>query len=177
MAKRDKAGNGEKVPVKHGGASTASRTSQRASLPTRMRENPLQRLRQEMDALFDRFMPVSPAWAEFEAFPERARDVDVQETDNEISVRAEAPGFEAKDFDVQVSGNMLIIQAEHKEQAEDKEKGFQRWERRFGQFQRSIPLSTAVSADKVDARYHNGVLEVHLRRTETSPPKHIEVKA
>jgi len=100
----------------------------------------------------------------------------VEEADKEVVVRAEAPGFEPKDFDIHISGNTLTIKAEHKEEAEEKETGYRRWEQRYGQFQRSLPLSTDVNTDKVEARYHSGVLEVHLPRTEPSPRKRIEVK-
>ena len=54
--------------------------------------------------------------------------------------------------------------------------GYRRRERRYGRFRRSIPLSTAVNADKVEARYHSGVLEAHLPRTEPSPRRRIVVK-
>jgi HSP20 family protein len=70
----------------------------------------------------------------------------------------------------------LTIRAEHKDEAEEKRKGYRSWERRYGRFQRSVQLSTAVDADKVEARYHSGVLEVHLPRTEPSPRRRIEVK-
>ncbi len=139
-------------------------------------EHPLRRLREEMDSLFDRFFGATERNPGAAGLPSRMWDIDVQEADNEIVVRAEAPGFEPQDFDVHVSGNTLTIQAEHKEEAEDKGKGYHRWEHRFGRFQRSIPLSTAVNADKVDARYHSGVLEIHLPRSEQSSRKRIDVK-
>jgi HSP20 family protein len=141
-----------------------------------MAGHPLTRLREEMDALFGRFFrgwPDLPGWS---WGPERFWDVDVKETDNEVVIRAEAPGFEPKDFDIDVGGNTLTIRAEHKEEAEQKEEGYRSWERRYGRFQRSIPLSTAVDADKVEARYHSGVLEVHLPRMEPSTRRRIEVK-
>src|SRR5262249_43702313 len=133
--------------------------------PARRSEHPLSRLRDEMDAVFDRFFRGWPAPLEW-VQPERFWDVDVQDTDKEIVVRAEAPGFEAKDFDVDISGNTLMIRAEHRQEAEEKQEGYRSMERRYSRFQRSIPLSTAVDAGKVEARYRNGVLEVRLPRTE-----------
>lgn len=177
MAKREKEGNGAKVPVRRGGGqAVAPQPAERSSLPSLRAEYPLRWLRDEMNALFDRFFGRWPTPWEPMGFPERFWDVEVEEGDNEIVVRAEAPGFEPKDFDIHISGNTLTIQAEHKEETEEKETGYRRWERRYGRFQRSIPLSTAVNADKVVARYHSGVLEVHLSRTEPSPRKRIEVK-
>jgi HSP20 family protein len=166
MAKKEKGGNGSNVAV-HRGEQT---------LMPRMMQHPWRTLRGEMDSLFDRFFGRWPTTMESAWDTDRFSDVDVEETDNEIIVRAEAPGFEPKEIDIQVSGNLLSIQAEHKEEQEHQEKGFHRWERRYGQMQRSVPLSTAVDADKVDAHYHNGILEVHLPRTEPMQRKRIEVK-
>jgi len=176
MAKKEKEGNGANVPVQTAEQRVPARTAERPWLPSLRNEHPFRWLREEMDALFDRFFGHWPATREPGGFLERSWDVDVQEADNEIVVRTEAPGFEPKDFDIHVSGNTLTIRAEHKEEAEEKEEGYRRWEQRYGQFQRSIPLSTAVNADKVEARYHSGVLEVHLPRTEPSLRRRIEVK-
>jgi HSP20 family protein len=92
-------------------------------------------------------------------------------------LRAEAPGFDPKDFDIHFSGNTLTIKAEHKEDYEEKREGYRTCERRYGRFQRSIPLSTEVNADKVEARFHSGVLEVQLPRMEPSQRRRIEVKS
>jgi HSP20 family protein len=176
MAKKEKEGNGAKVPVRATGQPLPAGTAERSRLPAPRAEHPLRWLREEMDALFDRFLGRWPMAWEPGGLPERFWDVDVQEADDEIVVQAEAPGFEPNDFDIHVSGNTLTIQAEHKEEAEEKEEGYHRWEHRYGRFQRSIPLSTAIDADRVQARYHSGVLEVHLPRTQPSPRRRIEVK-
>jgi HSP20 family molecular chaperone IbpA len=62
-----------------------------------------------------------------------------QEADDEIVVRAEAPGFEPKDFDIHISGNTLTIEGEHKEEGEEKEDGYRQWHQRYGRFQRTVP--------------------------------------
>jgi HSP20 family protein len=176
MAKREKEGNGSKLAVHRSSQALMPRPAE-SSHQIGWSEHPLRWLRGEMDSLFDRFFGRWPATMEAGWDQERFWDVDVEEADDEIVVRAEAPGFEPKEFDVHVSGNALNIKAEHKEENEDKKEGFHRWEGRYAQFQRSIPLSTAVNADRVDARYHNGVLEVHLPRTEPNPRRRIEVKS
>src|SRR5439155_17130755 len=102
-------------------------------------------------------------------------DVDMEEKDKEIIVRAEAPGFDAKEFEVQASGNTLTIRAEHKEGAEKKEGETGAWG--FRRFERSLTLPSGVSADKAEAHYRNGVLELHLPRTEEARAHRIEVKA
>jgi HSP20 family protein len=149
------------------------RANEQSRLPARRNEHPLARLRDEMDLLFDRFFgrwlaPVDWGW-----MPDRFWDLDVKETDKEFLVRAEAPGFEAKDFDINISGNTLTIRAEHHQEEEKEQEGYRYSER---QFQRSIPLPAAVDADKVEARYRNGVLELHIPRTEEAHRRRIEVK-
>jgi HSP20 family protein len=149
-----------------------------------MMEHPLGQFREEMDRLFDRFFarwpsPFEGAWptpAEWGRDPERLWGLDLEDTGNEILVRAEAPGFEPKDFDVHLSGNTLTIRAEHKHEAEEKQEGYRYSERRYGRFQQSVPLPAAVEADKVEAHYRNGVLELRLPRTEPIQRKRIEVK-
>jgi HSP20 family protein len=176
MAKREKEGDGAHTAAHTPQQRLPARAAERQQLPAVPTEHPLRRLRDEMDQLFDRFFGPWPAAWQPMGHSERLWDVDVQEADNEIVVRAEAPGFEAKEFDIHISGNTLSIQAEHKEEGEEKEEGYRQWHRRYGRFQRSIPLSTAVDPDKVDAKYRNGILEVHLPRTEPSPRRRIEVK-
>lgn len=133
----------------------------------------LRRFRDEMDALFSQFFGNWPLATDMDWPRERAWDTDVDEQDKEIVVRAETPGFDPKEFDVQISGNNLIITAEHKEEARENE-GRRYAERRFW---RSIPLSSPIDADKVEARYRNGILEVHLPRTEAASTRAIEVKS
>jgi HSP20 family protein len=177
MAKREKEGDGANVAVRTPEQRSPAQGTERPRPPAVRTEHPLRWLWDEMDLLFDRFFGRWPAAGQPAGFPQRFRDVDVEEADNEIVIRAAAPGFEPKDFDIHVSGNTLTVQAEHKEEGEEKEEGFRRWHERYGRFQRSIPLSTAVDADKVEAHYHNGILELRLPRTESIPRRRIEVKA
>ncbi|HVS39749.1 MAG TPA: Hsp20/alpha crystallin family protein [Gemmataceae bacterium] len=148
-----------------------------AHRPAPISEHPLARLRDEMNALFDRYSGGWPVLGKWDKSLVRFWDVDVEDAANEVVVRAEAPGFEPKDFDIHVSGNLLTIQAEHHHAAEQQHEGYRSWERRYGRFLRSIPLPTAVDAGKVDAHYRNGVLELHLPRTEKAQRRRVEVKA
>jgi HSP20 family protein len=92
-----------------------------------------------------------------------------------VVVRAEAPGFEATDFDVQVSGDVLTIRAEHKEESREGGEGGPA-ESRYGCFERWVTLPGGTDRDKVEARYRNGVLEVHLPKTPEAQGRRIEVK-
>src|SRR5207253_6272029 len=88
---------------------------------TRTGGHPLARLRDEMAQMVERFFSGWPDLFEEDWGRERFWDVNVDETDQEVVVRAEAPGFEPGEFDVDVRGDMLTIRAEHKEE-EGKEK-------------------------------------------------------
>ncbi|MCU0875614.1 MAG: Hsp20/alpha crystallin family protein, partial [Pirellulaceae bacterium] len=133
-------------------------------------ERQLTRLRDEFDSLLNRFWNEGPSlggdWFS------RGWGLDVDENDSEYLVRTEAPGFEAGEFDVQVRGDQLVIRAEHKE--ESKEEAGSAYH--HGTFYRSLPLPLGVEPDKIDARYRNGILELHLPKGEKSRGKRIAVK-
>jgi HSP20 family protein len=176
MAKRDK--DNVKVPAKTAERSQAlapeagsSKAVSRGAF-----EHPLVRLRAEMDSLFDRFFTGWPTFANWGASGENTWGLDVEENENDIVVRAQAPGFEPSDFDIHVSGNMLTIKAEHKGETSKTDEGYRYSEQSFSSFRRSVPLSTAVDADKIDAYYRDGKLELRLPRTEGVAKRRIEVK-
>jgi HSP20 family protein len=133
-----------------------------------MRE--LSSLRDRMDRLMDRFLG---GW---ELFGEGwAPAIDVTETDQEIVVKADVPGIDQKDLEVTLSGDSLVIKGERREEKEEKGKHFHRVERRYGGFQRAIPVTAAVDANNIKAEYENGVLEVHLPKTEDAGRRKIRI--
>jgi HSP20 family protein len=135
---------------------------------------PLSRMRDEFDALFDRFFGRWPVPFAGEWDVPRPWGLDMDDTGKEVTVRAEAPGFEAGEFDVAVSGNVLTIKAEHKQEAGDKKNGYRSSERRLHQ---SVTLPPGTDPDKVEARYRNGVLEVRLPKTAEAQGRRITVKS
>jgi HSP20 family protein len=136
-------------------------------------EHPLSQLRDEFDALFERFFAGLPEISQFGDGWPSSWGVDMNETDKELVIRAEAPGFEPKDFDIHVSGNVLTIRAEQKQESGQKKGGYAFSERRL---QRSLTLPASTNPDKIEARYHTGVLELRLPKTEQSKGRKIEVK-
>jgi HSP20 family protein len=99
--------------------------------------------------------------------------MDFDENEKEFVLKAEAPGFEPEDLDVQVSGNMLTIKAEKKKESKEKKGNGYFEERRF---ERTITLPAGADTDHVEAKYHNGVLEIHLAKTEDAQRKKIPVQ-
>ncbi len=134
-------------------------------------------LRTEIDRLFDHFFEdFGGLWPESAGSPgEWLPAFDVTENEKEVAVRAEVPGVDPKDIEVSVTGNVLTISGEKKESSEQNDETMYRCERRFGRFQRSIELPTAVEVDKVTANNSNGVLTVRLPRTEAAKAKRITV--
>jgi len=94
----------------------------------------------------------------------------MEEKEKEIIVRAELPGFAPEEIKVELLGERLTIEAEHKEKAEEKK------EEEYAHVKREIMLPTAIEPEKMEASYHNGVLEVHVPRKPEVVPRRIEVK-
>lgn len=138
-------------------------------------EHPVTALRDEMNRLFDNFwsgdfLPERFPFAR--AFP----SLDVTETEEEVIVRAEVPGLEAKDIEVTLSGSVLTLRGEKKEEKEENEKNVHHREVRYGSFSRSVQLPAVVESEKVSAECKKGVLRITLPKTEKERAKKIVVK-
>jgi HSP20 family protein len=103
--------------------------------------------------------------------------VDVSESDGTVMVKAELPGMEAKDIDVDVTGDVLTLRGEKKMEEERKDERYYCRERYSGSFQRSFRLPPGVQSANVDAQFKNGVLTVTMPKSEESKQRKIEIKA
>ena len=139
---------------------------------------PIGRMREEMDRLFenyfreglgDRFDRLLAPLTGY------GPSLDVTEDDKSITVKADLPGVEPADIDVRVSGDLLTISGEKKQEHEEKRAGYQYTERRFGSFQRSLRLPGEVAPDQVEADYRNGVLTITMARAPGTVRKRITV--
>ena len=102
--------------------------------------------------------------------------VDIQETDKEYVIKAELPEVKKEDVKVAVEDGVLTLQGERKYEKEEKNKKFHRVERSYGKFVRSFSVPLDVDEKKLGADFHDGMLTVHLPKSETVKPKAIEVK-
>jgi HSP20 family protein len=102
--------------------------------------------------------------------------VDISETEDKLLIKAELPGLEANDVNVSISGDLLTIKGEKKEEEEEKDEHHHYKERYAGSFHRSFRLPVNVQADKVEAAFDKGVLNVTLPKVEEAKKKEIEVK-
>ena len=126
----------------------------------------LRRMEQELDNLFGSIAG-APA-----GFP----PVNVQKNDTEVKVTAEVPGYDAKNLDIAVDGQVLTLTGHREEEKEEKESNWVVRERRSGSFTRTVPLPWGVDPAAVKAEVKHGVLTVTLPRSEAEKPRKIEVK-
>jgi HSP20 family protein len=109
-------------------------------------------------------------------FADWAPVVDIQETDKEYLIKAELPEVKREDVKVEVLDGVLTLEGERTQEKEEKGKKFHKMERSYGKFVRQFALPTEVDATHVQADYKDGVLNVHLPKTEAARPKAVEVK-
>lgn len=102
--------------------------------------------------------------------------VDISETEAEYAIKAELPEVKREDVKVTVEDGVLTIQGERKQEKEEKGKKYHRVERSYGRFVRTFTLPDTVDEGKVKAEYADGVLHLHLPKSEKAKPKQIEVK-
>jgi HSP20 family protein len=101
--------------------------------------------------------------------------VDMFESDSEVIVKAELPGLSAKDIDVAVDEDMLTIRGERKFSREAKEENYYRLERRYGAFERVIPLPSSIQKNKAKATFKEGVLEIRMPKAKGVEAKRVKV--
>lgn len=146
--------------------------------------------RSEMDRLFDRFggnfnmapfrrmFDTAPAVRYETAFDFTVPAVDVNEDTGAYKITAELPGMAEKDVEVKVSGDVLTIKGEKRQEKEEKDKNYHMSERSFGMFERSFTIPKGVDRDKIAAEFSKGVLTLSLPKKPDAQPetKKIDVK-
>ncbi len=129
-------------------------------------EPPMEVFRREFAPIFERMFGRWPIFTE-EALPPYGAAM--EETAEAVIVREAVPGFEAKEIEVKISGNLLTVHAEKKEKKGEKGE-------LWGKLDRAVYLPEGVDTEHVEAAYHNGVLEVRLPKLPTAKDRLIEVK-
>ncbi|MFH0845754.1 MAG: Hsp20/alpha crystallin family protein [Pseudomonadota bacterium] len=137
------------------------------------RTKSLSRLRKEMDDLWGHFF----GDVGFHPFAETiwAPALDVKETKENLVINAELPGLGPKDIEVSISGDLLTLKGEKKQEREEKEESYHLVERRYGAFSRSIRLAAEVDPQKIKAIHKDGVLTITLPKSEKAKEKQIKI--
>jgi HSP20 family protein len=103
--------------------------------------------------------------------------MDLVETEDNLVLRANLPGVDRDEIEIEVKEGVLTVSGERKAQHEEKREGFHRVERSFGRFSRSLELPKGVEADNIDASFERGVLEVRMPKPAERKPTRIEIRS
>ena len=149
------------------------------SLPSRVssRRSPfveLTRMQRDVEDMFERFFGDGATTAGSGVV--FAPPLDVVDRGNEIFVRADLPGLERNDIEIQVEDGMLTIRGERHQKHEESKENYRWCERWEGGFMRTISLPAEVERDKILAEFKNGVLEIRIPKRKEAAPKKIDIK-
>jgi HSP20 family protein len=142
--------------------------------------NELFDFRRSFDHLFNRFLSNSAPAEESTAkliFAVPPIEAWVDKEKKEYHLCIAVPGVDPKEVELYLSGNNLTVSGEHKSESEKKGADQLQQEFSYERFQRTIVLPEGVDAQKLEAEYHNGVLEITAPLSESALPKRIEIKS
>jgi len=126
------------------------------------------RMQRDMDRIFSRVGASEPSGETVAWMPK----IEVKRTGDDIVVRAELPGVDPADVDIELTDNVLTIKGERTAEEEKEGEGWLVCETCYGSFERSLTIPEGVDASAITADYRNGVLEVHVPKAiEALKPK------
>ncbi|NOY49100.1 MAG: Hsp20/alpha crystallin family protein [Chlorobi bacterium] len=135
----------------------------------------LVRFSSQMPSLFDRFFENDLFdWSNrnFSSTNTTLPAVNIKEDDEGFEVEMSAPGFDKKDFKIELNNDLLTISSEKKNENETKEgQQFNRREFSYQSFSRSFTLPQSVEGEKIAAKYENGILNIAIPKKEEAKPK------
>jgi HSP20 family protein len=86
--------------------------------------------------------------------------LDVVSDNGNLVLRADLPGIKPDEVKIEFEDDILTVSGAHEERKEEKDKHYVRRERRYGAFSRSVALPTGIDASTIEAKTHDGILEV-----------------
>lgn len=125
--------------------------------------------------MFEEFLRPMAGWGGRMGGMIRTPDSDVVETENEIRVTVELPGMKVEDIDLDLENNILTISGEKREERQDRNETWHLSERRYGKFSRSFVLPRDVEADRIEAHFGDGVLNVVVPKSAKARRRRIEI--
>ena len=133
----------------------------------------LAQLQRSFNRLFEEFS--LPAWTEEEHWLTTPK-AELTQTDEEVRLKLEVPGIEAKDIDIEVGKDSVSISGERKQEHREEKEGMTRSEFRYGKFQRVIPLPVKIDNTNTTAEFKDGILSLKLPKAEEEKNKVVKVK-
>jgi HSP20 family protein len=129
----------------------------------------------EMNRLFDDFrvgMPQSK-----NAFSSFDPACEIEESENHFFMSVDLPGMKKEDIKIEMHDNVLTLSGERRK--EDRHSGTgnaYEYEKSYGFFQRTFTLPSTIDAEKIEASYQNGVLEVLLPKSSQATARNIQIQ-
>jgi HSP20 family protein len=105
-----------------------------------------------------------------------APQVETFRRDNNLVIRADLPGLTKDNVTIETDDDVLILSGERSDETRDERDDFYRSERTYGRFFRAIQLPEGVDAEKIDATFKDGVLEVTIPAPKVTTPKNRQIK-
>jgi HSP20 family protein len=138
----------------------------------------LNSLQSEVNRLFNTFFdsPTSTGSAGNGGVRRWLPAMDLVETEDHFVLRADLPGLSEEDVTIELEDDVLTLAGERKTEHEDKREGFYRVERSFGQFRRTLTLPDGVDAERIEAKFDKGVLEVRIPKPEQRKPRRVAIQ-
>ncbi len=135
-------------------------------------------LRHQINRLFDDIVHeepklgmVSPQMRETPWMPA----IELQETETDLCLKAQVPGLEPSQLDIQVSENAIFLTGEYQKEQKTDSKGIVRTEFHYGQFRRVVPLPAAIQREQVTAEITDGLLTLTMPKSTVSVPNVVKV--
>jgi len=145
-----------------------------ANMTRRSPNRTLRSLQREVDSLFDRFF--DRATDEDSTSAVWAPQTDLMETDDAFQLRLDVPGMSTDDIEINLQNGTLTVSGERTSERTEEGEEYVRVERAFGNFHRTFSLPDAVDESNIKATYENGVLSIHVPKTEESTRRQIEIQ-
>jgi HSP20 family protein len=103
--------------------------------------------------------------------------MDLVEEGEHFVLRADLPGVEGHAVNVELQDSVLTISGERRSEHDERTDGYQRLERAYGSFSRSLTLPEGIDPDAINASFNNGVLKVTVPKPEQRKPRRVAINA
>ncbi len=147
-----------------------------ASIVRREPEREPLSLREAMDRLFEGSF-IQPGWFSGAEGAGNIIPIDVFETDDSVVVKATVPGVRPEDIEVTITGDLLAIKSEMRQESKQEKRNYLRQERRYGSACRQISLPAGVNPDKAEASFEHGVLTLRIPKVEAIKARTVKIVA